>query len=257
MIEAPSTSRAGRFVAIAAIVILLAVVVIAIGVVIIAGVAVKPTGPPGLVTASTQVTATRGTVVFSDSFHDPSSGWATQTLPSGTTFAYGTIGYVIVAKGTLDHFASAPYQKPVQQIAIAVTATQSTDAPLGAGYGVSCWRGANTSELRYDFLVTTGGDWRVDRRDGGLRVKPILRQGKSSAALGSAPIAVQGICATLADMHTTRLILFAGRQKLADFTDTATSMPDVGWLPDLIVTSDARRASTVTATRFEVRDLAA
>ena len=74
--------------------------------------------------------------------------------------------------------------------------------------------------------------------------------------LGAAPLAVQGMCATLADLKTTRLTLFAGTLKIADISDTATSMPDAGWLTDLLVTSEALHASTVTATHFEVRDLA-
>lgn len=251
------SERAGKFVAILAIATLLVVVTIAVGVVFVGGDAVnRIVVPAGPLTASAKVTGSSGTVVFSEDFHNPSSGWTTQTLPSGTTFAYTAGGYVIVAKGTLGHFATAPYLKPVQQVAISVTATQSNEAPIGAGYGVSCWRGANTSELRYDFIVTTGGDWQVDRRNGGVLAKPFLKQGKSSAALGSTPLAVQGMCATLADLHTTRLVLFAGTLKIADLTDTATAMPDAGWLPDLIVTSVAIRPSTVTATHFEVRDLA-
>jgi hypothetical protein len=204
------------------------------------------------------VTANRGAVVFSDDFRNASSGWTTETLPSGTTFSYTRAGYVIVAKGTADHFATAPYDTPLQQMAISVTATQSTDAPIGAGYGVSCWRGAGTSELRYDFVVTTAGTWQVFRRNGGIPAMPaILKQGKTSVTLGSKPLAVQGMCATLSDLHSTRLVFFAGALKIADLTDPATTtMPDAGWLPDLIVTSEDIHASVVTATRFEVRDLA-
>jgi hypothetical protein len=251
-------SRVGMFVIIGAVVALLVVVAIAVGVVLL-GSGAPGLAPPALgsVSASATVTAGRGAVVFADDLHDPSSGWTTETLPSGTTFSYTTAGYVIVAKGTVDHFASAPYQTPVQQVATSVAATQSSNAPIGAGYGVSCWRGAGASELRYDFVMTTGGAWQVDRRNGGIPTKPvILKQGKSSVRLGSAPLAVQGMCATLADLHTTRLVLFAGTQSLADFTDAATAMPDAGWLSDLLVTSEDIHASTVTATHFEVRDLA-
>lgn len=238
---------------------LLVVVSVAVGAVLLGS------GAPGpaplasrLITASTTVTAQRGAVVFSDDFHNPSSGWSTQTLPSGTTFSYTAAGYVIVAMGSVDHFADAPYQTPVQQMAISVTATQSTDSPIGAGYGVSCWRGTGAAELRYDFLVSTGGDWKIDRRDGGIPTAPqVLKQGKSDVRLGSTPLAVQGMCATLAELRTTRLVLFVGTQKLADILDTATAMPDAGWLPDLLVTSEALHSSTVTATHFEVRDLAA
>jgi len=162
-----------------------------------------------------------------------------------------------VAKGTLDHFASSPYSTPVWQIAIAVRATQSTDAPVGVGYGVSCWSGLDTAELRYDFEITAAGEWTVDRRDGGVLRKPrILKHGTSSAKLGSTPLAVTGMCATLADQHTVRLIMFAGTDKIADFKDSATTLADAGWQADLVVTSSAIRDSTVTVTHFEVRDLA-
>jgi hypothetical protein len=194
--------------------------------------------------------------VYSDDFGDSTSGWTTETLPSGTTFSYSAAGYVIVAKGSLDHFATAPYEKPVQQVAISVTAAQSDDAPVGAGYGVSCWRGKDAAELRYDFIITTAGDWDVERRDGGFATKPlVLKRGTSSATLSSTPLVVEGMCATMADLQTTRLLLFAGTQKLADVTDTAPVVPDAGWLADLIVSSDQIHPSIVTATHFEVRDL--
>ena len=243
---------------IGAVVALVVVVAITVGAVFLGpGVPGLAPAAGGPVTASATVAARQGAVVFSDDFHDASSGWTTETLPSGTTFSYSTKGYVIVAKGTIDHFASAPYETPVKQVAISVTATQSSDAPIGAGYGVSCWRGTGAAELRYDFVVTGGGAWQVDRRTGGIPTKSvILKQGKSTIKLGSAPLAVQGMCATLADLHTTRLILFAGTQNLADVRDTVTAMPDAGWQTDLVVTSEDIHPSTVTTTRFEVRDLA-
>jgi hypothetical protein len=248
------------FILAGAMVALLVVVLVTVGVVLLG------TGAPGLapapktlgpISASSTLTAQRGTVVFSDDFHSASSGWSTETLPSGTTFSYAAGGYLIVGRGAVDHFADAPFQTQVQQVAISVTATQSTDSPIGAGYGVSCWRGTGAAELRYDFLVSTGGDWHVDRRQGGIPTTPqILMQGKSAVRLGSTPLAVQGMCATLADQKTTRLVLFAGTQRLADIVDSTTAMPDAGWLSDLLVTSEALHSSTVTATHFEVRDLA-
>jgi hypothetical protein len=196
-------------------------------------------------------------VVFSDDFHDSSSGWTTDSLPSGTSFKYTPDGYVVVGKGTLDHFAGAPYSTPVAQVAISVKATQSADAPVAAGYGVSCWRGVDSAELRYDFIVSTAGDWTVDRRDGGVLTRPlVLKQGTSSVVLGATPVTVEGMCATMPDQHGVRLLLFAGTQKIADFTDSATTLPDSGWQADLMLTSSAIHDSTVTVTHFEVRDLA-
>jgi hypothetical protein len=251
-------SRTGLFIGIVSVVALLVVVAIVAGLVFVGANALKRVANTvGPVVAGTNVTSTRGKTVFSDEFRDPSSGWTTDVLPSGTSFKYAPEGYVVVAKGTLDHFAGSPYTTPVAQIALGVTATQSTDSPVGAGYGVSCWRGTDATELRYDFIITAAGEWTVDRRDGGVLTKPlILKQGTSSATLGSAQLTVTGMCATLADGHTTRLVMFAGAAKVADLTDSATTLPDVGWQADLMVTSSEIHDSTVSVTHFEVRDLA-
>jgi hypothetical protein len=252
-------SQTGLFIAVVALITLIALGGIAAGVVFISRNASQHhAAPPGPLTASASVAANRGAVVFSDNFRDAASGWTTQTLPSGTTFTYDARGYVIVAKGTLDHYATAPFTKPVQQVAVSVTASQSVDAPIGAGYGVSCWRGQDAAEIRYDFVIKTDGEWEVDRRDGGLPAKPlVLKRGTSAVSLGGTPLVIEGMCATLADAQTTRLLFFAGRQKLADLIDNAPVLADAGWLPDLLVTSDESHPSIVTATRFEVRDLAA
>jgi hypothetical protein len=83
----------------------------------------------------------------------------------------------------------------------------------------------------------------------------ILKQGTSSATLGTTPVAVEGMCATMSDQQGIRLMLFAGTQKIADIADGATTLPDTGWQADLVVTSSAIHDSTVTVTHFEVRDL--
>ena len=104
--------------------------------------------------------------------------------------------------------------------------------------------------------MTSAGTWTIDRRDGGLLTKPlILKRGSSSARLGSTSFAIEGMCATLADEHTVRLLMFAGKEKIADITDTAVAMPDIGWQADLVLASSDIHDSTVTATHFEVRDL--
>lgn len=247
----------GLLVGIVSAVALLVVAAIAVGVIFVGLNTLKRTPQTsGPVDASTPLSSTSGKAVFSDDFRDPSSAWTTDTLPSGTTFTYAPQGYVVVARGALDHFAGAPYSTPVQQIAISVTATQSADAPAGAGFGVSCWRGLDTAELRYDFVITSAGQWEVDRRDGGVLTKAlVIKKGTSSARPGGTPLAIEGMCATLADQHTLRLLMFAGKDKLADIIDSANAMPDVGWQADLMLTSSGAHASTVTVTHFEVRDL--
>ncbi|HEY2598409.1 MAG TPA: hypothetical protein VGJ79_08010 [Candidatus Dormibacteraeota bacterium] len=254
---APAPSRTGLFAGVASVVALLVVAAIAIGVIFVgANVLKRTTRTAGPVEASTSLTSTSGKAVFSDDFRNSSSGWTTTALPSGTTFQYAAEGYVVVARGTLDHFAASPYSTPVAQIAISVTATQSADAPVGAGYGVSCWRGTDTSELRYDFVMTSAGDWTIDRRDGGVLTKPlILKQGTSKATLGGDPLAIEGMCVALADEHSVRLVMFAGKAKIADITDSANALPDAGWQADLMLTSSEIHASIVTVMHFEIRDL--
>ncbi len=101
------------------------------------------------------LTADEGTVVFSDNFHNPYSGW--QSAPdSGATFTYENDTYVIVPTGNLHWFAFAPYQEPVQQMSAAVTATESASSPVGAGFGVMCLRGAGSSQVR---LSGNDGQW--------------------------------------------------------------------------------------------------
>ena len=254
---APAGSRTGPLVRAASLVALLVVAAIAVGVILVGVDAVKRTAhTAGPVVASTALTSTSGITVYSDSFRDPGSGWRTDSLPSGTTFGYAPGGYVVVAKGELEHFADSPYSKPVAQIAISVTATQSADAPVGAGYGVSCWRGQDAAELRYDFAMTSAGDWTIVRRDGGVLTTPlVLKRGTSTASLGGTPMTIEGMCATLADQHSVRLAMFAGKDKIADITDSADAMPDAGWQADLTLTSSAIHDSTVTVTHFEERDL--
>jgi hypothetical protein len=250
-------SRTGLYVGIVSVVAVLVVAALAAGVVF-EGVSFlrRTSHAAGPVVETTSVTSTSGKTVFSDDFRDPKSGWTTDPLPSGTTFKYANDGYVIVAKGTLDHFADSPYSTPVSQIAMAVKATQSAGAPISAGYGVSCRRGIETSELRYDFVFTAVGEWSVDRRDGGVATKPlILKQGNSMSRLGSAPLTVTGMCATLLDGHTVRLLMFAGTEKIADISDSAIELPDAGWQADLMLTSSETQDSIVTVTHFEVRDL--
>jgi hypothetical protein len=253
----PRRSRSRLFVGVVSVVALLVIAAIAVGVILVGVNLLKRTlHTGGPVVASTNLTSTSGKVVFSDDFRDPNSGWTTSSLPSGTTFGYAPQGYVVVARGELDHFANSPYTTPVAQIAISVTATQSADAPVGAGYGVSCWRGQDTTELRYDFVMTSAGSWSIDRRDGGVLTAPlILKRGTSTAKLGATPLAIEGMCATLADQHTVRLVMFAGKDKIADITDSSNAMPDAGWQADLTLTSSAIHDSTVVVTHFEERDL--
>jgi hypothetical protein len=209
----------------------------------------------GPVSASTQLTADRGTVVFSDDFTDPESGWQSAPLPSGTTFGYGPGGYVVVARGHLHHFAYSPYIQPVQQLNTSLTALESAGAPSGAGFGVVCRRGQGQAEVQYEFLVL-GASWVVERRDGATGSTPptILQQGTTAVHPGPVPVTVVAMCATETDGRTTRLALFLNGSKVADLANRAATFQDTGWRGGIDVASVV--SSTVTANRFEERDMA-
>ena len=119
------------------------------------------TGPkPQPVTATTILAADRGTVVFSDNFHDSASGF-------------------------LDHAERSPYLEPLQQLSVSVTATQSSAALTNAGFGVQYRRGVSDSTVFYEFLVVVGGLWVVVRRDtraGAASESSLLKQGRSPSA---------------------------------------------------------------------------
>jgi hypothetical protein len=95
---------------------------------------------PTPVTASTVVTPDRGSLVFSDDFNDPASGWSTVTVADFRA-SFTASGYVIVARNFIDHEVAAPYGIPKDQMSVSVTATESSGSPSGSGFGADCDRG--------------------------------------------------------------------------------------------------------------------
>jgi hypothetical protein len=208
-------------------------------------------------TPSPQTSATSGTVVFEDDFSDPSSGWSTTTLASGTTLAYSGGHYVIVAKGSLHHFSNAPYFSALPQLGMSVTATQSAGAPDDSGFGVTCAQGTGTQEVRYQFLVVVGGLYLIERStgaDSATNAPTVIKQGTAPAEPGAQSLTVAGDCITAADSQSSRLVLFINQTKAADVTDTATASGG-GWVGGIDTASIDPTPSTVTITRFEERDL--
>ena len=200
----------------------------------------------------------QGTVVFSDSFHDPGSGWTTKPLPSGTTFAYDNGSYAIVAKLDLHHFAYSPFEGPLQQMSVAVTASQDLVAPDGAGFGVSCLRGTGAAAVRYEFLDEAGFGWYVEEGSGVLSTSvgpTILAHGSTPVMIGRRSITVTGRCITSSNGQTTKLEMFIDNTQVAEYTST-TPAPGDGWVSALVVASRDQAASMVRVTHFEVRDLA-
>ncbi|HLZ94150.1 MAG TPA: hypothetical protein VKT20_02330 [Candidatus Dormibacteraeota bacterium] len=211
----------------------------------------------GRVTETSRLSADRGAVVFADDFHDPTSGWNAATLPSGTSFGYALGGYVVTGKGTLHHFAEAPFQDALSQLSMAVTATQTANAPPGAGFGVTCWRGDGDARVRYEFVVLAPGTWYLER-DGGVATLSsrgvVLDKGTAHAGPGASPITIVGMCVSI-DSVSTRLALFVNGKKMVDRVDRSAGASDLGWLSGLDVSSRDAGDSSVMVTRFEVRDL--
>jgi hypothetical protein len=199
-------------------------------------------------------------VLFTDSFDDPGSGWFTKKLPSGTSFGYAHGSYVVVAKGTLHHYAYAPYDNPADQLRMSMTATQSRGAPAGSGFGLTCVRGLGRAEVSYEFVIFkvagNAARWIVERRVGEAtpKISPTpLRIGSSVAVPGPVPMTVGAVCATSSDHKTTRVELYVNGRLLIGLRNRAASLPGAGWDAGLTVLSNAAATSTVVATSFEAR----
>jgi hypothetical protein len=218
------------------------------------GIGPRPTEP---VTSTTVLTPDRGAVVFSDNFSDPKSGWSTDAT-SDFRGSFTKEGYVIVVRGFADHEAAAPYLTLKDQLSVSVTATESSDSPVGSGFGAACDRGLTDPTISYDFHVLVGGTWGIFRHD--LRRGPgnqhsLLKQGSSSKAPGAISRTIELMCATLSDGVTTRLVMFVDGTQVADISDPVSDLPRLGWVGGLDVSGVDSGPTTVTATHYEERDL--
>jgi hypothetical protein len=214
------------------------------------------TGP---ITASTPLAAGRGSVVFTDDFRDPNSGWTTSSV-TGATYGYANGAYTVTGSGLLVYIAPSPYKEPHQQLSVSMKGTLSPNAPVDAGIGVGCGRGSGATEVRYELVVFVDASWAVVRRNGvpDAASQPlVLKQGSSATAVGSTPVTVVGVCATLTDGHTTRLALFVNGTLAVDLTDTATTLSDAGWTGTILLAASDAGPTTMTVSRVEERDIAA
>ena len=178
---------------------------------------------------------------------------------TGATYGYANGMDNVTGSGLFVYFASAPYKEPHQQLSVSMKATLSPDAPVDAGIGVGCGRGTGATELRYELIVFADGSWSLQRRNGvpsdtGLPIT--LKQGSSATAVGSTPVTVVGVCATLSDGHTTRLALFIDGTLAVDLTDIATTLSDAGWTGSILLAASDAKPTTMTVSRVEERDIA-
>jgi hypothetical protein len=212
---------------------------------------------PTPVTASSVLTADRGSVIFTDDFSDSAAGWATKPTSDFRASFTGS-GYVVVATNFVDHEIAAPYLLPKDQLSVAVRATVASNSPDGSGFGAACSRGLKEATISYDFVVQVGGTWdmfRHDSRPGAANPGASLKMGTSPKAPGALSITVELICATLSDGVTTRLVMFVDNTQVADITDPVSDLPRLGWVGGLVVRGVDAGPATVTATHFQERDL--
>jgi hypothetical protein len=213
----------------------------------------NPPNPGGGITASSPLNSPVGkTVIFSDYFNDPNSGWDTGA-DDDSTYTYTSSGYAMTTAAPAIFFSYAPDDTPAQQVSLSVTAVEAPGSDPDAGYGASCRRGPDSaSQLRYEFRITGSGEWFIERNQGDLssQTPTVLAQGPTRLLAGWGAT-VSAVCATLADCTTTRLALFLNGTKVADTTDVATA-DGAGWLGAIMSTNPAppprRRLCSTTPT---------
>jgi hypothetical protein len=217
----------------------------------------SPTDEPTVVETATPVdTGGPGTLVFTDDFTDSSSGWSTETLASGTSFAYGSGGFLVTAVGDLNHFDDSPWTTAYDQLAMAATGTQAGNITTNTGLGVACFRGSGSSQLFYEFMLYSDGGWTVERGLGpfGSAKYKVIKEGSGAPKPGSTPVTVQAACMKV-DAKTVRLILAVNDKTVADVTDAPGSIPSDGWTASIDVCSVAADTSSdpllVTYTKFQ------
>jgi hypothetical protein len=216
-------------------------------------------GASGGVTAASPLVLAKGTSVFADDFTDPNSGWSTGT-DDDSTYGYTPAGYSMSSHVPAHFLSYAPYDVPSQQVSLSMTAVEAPGADPGAGFGVTCRRGPDSSsQLRYEFVVSNKGEWFVERNEGALStsVDPaILNEGSTQLVPGAAALTVSGVCATLAGGTTTRLALFLNGVKVADMLDD-TPVDSAGWLGGVLTTNASNDPATAIVSIFNESTLQA
>jgi hypothetical protein len=217
---------------------------------------VAPARVDPAITSTSPPTPSKGSVVFSDQFNDPGSGWPAQTLSSGTTLAYRSGRYIITMESSLHHFANSPYGAPQQQLGMLARGSIDAAGTSGSpGFGIVCRRGSGKAAVQYELFLRGDGRWFVERRDGGLsttRAPSVLKSGSTSRP-GPGEFTLEGVCATLGRSRVTRLWLFKEGALLANLRDRAPALRGPGWLGGILASSTSS-GQAVSFSRFEERD---
>ena len=209
-----------------------------------------------------KLTPEAGTQIFHDDFSDPSSGWYTGTLASGTVIQYGNNGYTIDGKGGssgdqgIFHFARAPLTDSPDAIGIWVRAVQSHGTADINGFGLRCDHGQDT-EPAYYLRIYADGSFNVSRSDDPNTAAVTISQGTSTLTVGGNAVEIHAACITLSSggANVNRLVLEVNGHTLADIKDTQKASSATGWSSGVTTETDASDPSTVTFSSFAVRNL--
>ena len=165
-----------------------------------------------------------------------------------------TGGYQVVAPDGYVYYFFAPYDNPVPQLAMSVTATTAArNTSSDAGFGVTCiGQNGPTKGFSYEFLALLNGRWQIERRNLDNPTYPTeLATGSSPARPGSAPLSVEGACVSFPGSKTVRLILFINGHKAADLADNPGVTFSAQWFGCIAVAGTL----TAVATSYAQRDL--
>lgn len=201
-----------------------------------------------------------GKVVYSDSLSDPSSGWQSLTLPSGSTIGYENGAYVINGQGDKSHYTRAPYHVGYPALGVAVSAAETSGDAVD-GFGVECDHGGDSGN-QYAFFLHSDGRWGIDRYvpdASGVRQPLQVRSGSSSAFGGlNSTVHVEAACINTGSsgtQATTRLLLTVDGRQLADTSDTVSDDGGTLWFGGVMTSTAADQPSVVQFSSFSLRNL--
>jgi hypothetical protein len=190
----------------------------------------------------------RGTLVFSDDFSNPGSGWAPDSGQAGTGSAtFGPDGYHVVAlqpQNVLNTFSVAsPYGARLGSMSVAADGTLLSGTRAD-GWGVRCDQGGRTG-LRYTFEIHGDGSWVIFKIDD--KGPAALAHGQSRAIrAGEAVNSVRGDCTEL-PAGATRLVMSVNDTEVGRAVDAHPGAP-MGWHGALVLYRD--RSSPAAEVRF-------
>ncbi len=192
-----------------------------------------------------------GIEVYSDDFTDSTSGWSTGTDPKGAVFAYAPDGYTVTSTVAAHWLAFAPYDDPAQQVNLNMTAHESASPPTGAGFGLLCTRGPDsTSMVRYEFIVNETNRWFIERNQGDgddvaqrrrFSTKVLCRRSSARKSSRSPESARRSPTARRRDSR------FSSGRKRSLTSPTSPSLDGGGWLGGLISSGDDVKSTTTVA----------